>query len=695
MKNKNTTLNLDIFKGITAFAVLDNDKRVELECCDFTEEKLSFSCDKYGISFDVFLKEYGSGKVLSYVAEYNPRNLDFVGGNHFGVEQAIGINIETIDLLEQYVATYRRGPYWVSPCWGDNISNLPDNTQAVLGKTKEDNYFFTTALCDNVFKTTIKGNENGGVDIFVWSNDLRNHVDTTAVYYAFGEKPFDLAETAMRDGMALLGRPVKLRDDRHYPEVFEYLGWCSWDAFQMFVTHDDLINKAEEFREKGIPVRWMLLDDMWGDVDNNNSCNIPNMHSRELNSFEAAPERFPKGLKGIVNELQDEYNMIVGLWHPTTGYWHGINPTSKIANDCKDLLFYSYKSGQLVHSFEKEKVAQYYDVQHKFYKDCDVDFIKVDNQAFIKEYSQLTMPIGTAAENLHQAIEDVADKYYNGALINCMGMALENFWHRRDSAVSRFSGDFQPENHEWFIKHLLQCSYNSIVQGTVYVGDWDMWWSDDGQAKPNALIHAMSGGPIYLSDKLNRSIKDIIMPTVYSDGKIIRLQTPARPTIDCLFKNPTDENTAFKLFNKHNDCGILAIFNINKDECEVKTTISASDMLLEKEKTYCVYNWREETVTEVTGEDVLDVSLKDFDDYKLYLYIPISSDMAVIGLRDKYMSVATYSFENGTLKTFDNGEVIVYSRHKLFVDGNPAEVYKNNLYKIKVEKDKEYLLKNC
>ena len=164
------------------------------------------------------------------------------------------------------------------------------------------------------------------------------------------------------------------------------------------------------------------------------------------------------------------------------------------------------------------------DMQHKFYKDCNVDFIKIDNQAFIKEYSQLTMPIGTAAENLHQAIEDVADKYYNGTLINCMGMALENFWHRRDSAVSRFSGDFKPENHEWFIKHLLQCSYNSVVQGTVYVGDWDMWWSDDGQAKPNALIHAMSGGPIFLSDKLNRSIKDTIMPTVYSDGKIIRLQ---------------------------------------------------------------------------------------------------------------------------------------------------------------------------
>lgn len=688
MKNTNT-LNLDIFKGITAFAVLDNDKKVELECSGSTDYKLSFSCEKYGISLDVVLKDYANGKVLSYVAKYNPQNLDFFGGNHFGVEQAIGLNIQSIDLLEKYVATYRSCPYWVSPSFGSDISKLPNNTQAILGQVREDNYFFATALCDDIFKSTIRGNENGGMDIFVWSNDLRNKVSTSALYYGFGTQPFELAETVMKNAMSLLGRPVKMRDDRTYPEVLEYLGWCSWDAFQMFVTHEDLVNKAEEFKEKEIPVKWMLLDDMWGDVDNNNT---QNFHSRELNSFEAAPSRFPNGLKGIVNELQEHYDMKVGLWHPTTGYWHGINPASQLAEEYREWLFYSYKKGELVHSFEKEKVAKYYDLQHKFYKDCGVDFIKVDNQSFVKDYSQLTMPIGTVAENLHLAIEGVADKYYDGALINCMGMALENFWHRRDSAVTRFSGDFHPEDHEWFIKHLLQCSYNSIVQGTVYVGDWDMWWSDDGQAKPNALIHAMSGGPIYLSDKMDRSIKDTIMPTVYSDGRIIRLMTPAKPTVDCLFTNPVDENVAFKLFNTHNDCGVLAVFNISKDESEVKTTISASDMLLRTDKKYCVYNWYGETVKEVAGDEEIKVSLKDFEDYRLYLFVPILEDIAVVGLKDKYMSVATYSFEKGNLKVFDNGEVMIYSRHQLVIDGNSIEAYKDNLYKVNVEKNKEYIL---
>ena len=85
----------------------------------------------------------------------------------------------------------------------------------------------------------------------------------------------------------------------------------------------------------------------------------------------------------------------------------------------------------------------------------------------------------------------------------------------------------------------------------------------------------------------------------------------------------------------------------------------------------------------------------DFEDYKLYLFVPIIDDIAVIGLKDKYMSVATYSFENGKLQAFDDGEVIIYSTKKLTVDGNPVEVFRANLYNIHVKKDREYDVQVC
>ena len=173
----------------------------------------------------------------------------------------------------------------------------------------------------------------------------------------------------------------------------------------------------------------------------------------------------------------------------------------------------------------REYVEKYYDIQHKFYSDCGIDFTKVDNQGSTQWFSFLKGSIGECAENLHNAIEKAAKKYYGGALINCMGMPIENLWNRTYSNVNRFSGDFQPENRDWFVHHLLQCSYNSLTQGAIFTGDWDMWWSDDGQATKNAVLRSMSGGPIYMSDELNRSIKAVIMPTVLSNGRIIRLKT--------------------------------------------------------------------------------------------------------------------------------------------------------------------------
>ena len=194
-------------------------------------------------------------------------------------------------------------------------------------------------------------------------------------------------------------------------------------------------------------------------------------------------------------------------------------------NPSIDFLYWSTKK-QLIPRYEREIIAEYYNRQHGFYKDCGIDFTKVDNQGSTERFSYNKGSIGQCSENLHKAIERTADKYYGGDLINCMGMATENFWNRK-SAVNRFSGDFMPENRNWFPKHIMQCSYNSLVQGSVYYGDWDMWWSDDTQGVKNSIIKSMSGGPIYVSDELGRSVKDVIMPTIYSDGRIIRLNTPA------------------------------------------------------------------------------------------------------------------------------------------------------------------------
>ncbi|MBO7519283.1 MAG: hypothetical protein J6T73_00755, partial [Clostridia bacterium] len=429
---------IDVFGKVTAFAQLDDGNRYPLSFKRENNGVFEFADDNLGISLSASVESFNDIKYLRLSANYTPKNLgEVMGRNHFDFECAAGLHIEEIDGVSKFFATYNKSEFWVHPFFG-SLCDLPEFTQSILAKCG-DGYSFFTTVCDKEFVSTIKGFENG-FDVYVWNNCLPDSVNTIALTWGQGDEPYSLPFEVNRQTFSLLGKKSIMRIDKEYPEVFKYLGWCSWDAFHMEVTHSDLIKKAQEFKDKDIPVRWFILDDMWGDVPNNN---IPTMHSRELNSFEAASDRFPKGLKGIVGELKSDYGLKVGLWHPTTGYWHGINPNSALAKEYKDFLYWSTKK-QLIPRYEREIITEYYDRQHKFYSGCGIDFMKVDFQSHLRWYEKLAMPIGGAAANLHHAIEKANNKYFGGALINCMGMATENFWNR-ESAVCRFSGDFCPE----------------------------------------------------------------------------------------------------------------------------------------------------------------------------------------------------------------------------------------------------------
>lgn len=649
----------ELFGEITAFAQLDDSERYPLSLEEKNENQMVFANEDLGIRMTACAEQFRDLKYLRYTAEFVPRNLgEIAGRNHFDFECAVGLHCKEIKGVNRFFATYNKSEFWVHPFFGEWCA-LPEFTQAILTETKENGYRFFTTVCDKEFVSTVRGFEDG-FDIYVWNNCLPNHVDTVALVWGEGTDPYRLPAEVNKETFSLLGKEPIMRTDKRFPDVLEYLGWCSWDAFHMEVTHDDLIKKAQEFSEEKIPVRWFLLDDMWGDVPNNN---IPTMQSRELDSFEAAPDRFPKGLKGIVKELQEDYGLKVGLWHPATGYWHGINPNSPLAKEYGDYLFWSTKK-QLIPRYEREKIEEYYDRQHGFYRECGVDFMKVDYQSHFRWYEKLAMPIGRAANNFHRAVEKANEKYFGGGLINCMGMATENFWNRK-SAVCRFSGDFSPENRNWFAGHIMQCAYNSVLQGSVYYGDWDMWWSDDTQAQKNAVIKAMSGGPVYVSDKLGRSKRDVIMPIVLSDGKIIRLEEPARPAPDCLFEDARESGKAFKLFNRHKENGILAVFNINKEEKPVFADISPRDMLLE-ERDYCVYDWFAKKAFLLGKQDGFRITLPCYDEFKFYLFVPIVDGKAAIGMKDKYISVATFeTLPDGEIKALDSGEILVYKAEDL------------------------------
>ncbi len=580
--------------------------------------------------------------------------------------------------FDEFMAIENHSPYWCRPFFGHDLRELPGKVQALLLRRGE-RYRYILPVCADSWKTVIRGGQDGME--FRISADCAGVTDCVrqlAWVEAEGTDPLKLAHDCAEAAAALLGNGLKLRGERKYPEVLEYLGWCSWDAFQIRVSEAGLLEKAREFRDKQVPVRFAIIDDMWADVPHLKeippeigfSDMVREMHKSPIRSFEGDPVRFPNGMKHAVNSLKQAGIRNVGIWFPTTGYWFGVEPGSGMEREFADDLC-TAPDGRRIVKPGLPHTARWFDALCGKAKSWGADFVKIDNQGCQQFYREVGA-IGKTARAVQTGIETAVAEHFGGAVINCMGMPSECMFNRHDSAVSRCSDDFMPENREWFTKNILQCAYNGILQGQFYVNDWDMWWTDDGQAEKNSLCRAISGGPIYVSDKLGRTNPEILKPLCLSDGRILRPDESATPTADCLTTDPRTSGKPFKVRNRAGNAGLLEAFNLDREERPVHGSIGAADVGFSPDTRVVVYDWFAKTCRLLEAGERMEMILTDAEDYRLWWIVPyVSGGVTVLGKTDLYVGCrATEQTGPDEWHIPDGGELALVSKNRVRLEAN-------------------------
>lgn len=584
---------------------------------------------------------------------------------------AVGIDIP---LSSPYMADFRASHFWCQPTFGDDPAKIPDQTQYLVYKKDDGRFGVILPVVSDNYRCVLVGKDSNTVTAKLYSGTSKLcSCHALAFVYAEGNDPNAITEKCVKAALNALNSGIPHRTDRRYPEMFDYLGWCSWDAMQIRVCHEGLLKKCSEFKDKQIPVRWVLLDDMWAHITDfygqtynsfGEMCRI--MHSSAMYDYEADPIRFPSGLAKCIEDIKKQ-GFMSGVWYPITGYWRGIQKDSPAYDKLKPYLLET-DNGLFVPDFIREKSFGYFHQINSFLKKCGADFIKIDNQSAYTRFYKGLAPIGEAARSYHDGMEAAAGAVFDNTMINCMGMSSEDMWNRSASAVSRCSNDFQPENRAWFTNHILQCAYNSMIQGQFYWCDWDMWWTDDGQALKNSVARAISGGPIYVSDQLDRSHAHILEPLALHDGRILRCDRPATPTSDCVCTDPTTSGKPMKIQNLCNGSGVMVLYNLDAENRPVSGTVSPSEIAGLEGEDFAVYSHFDKTVRILKYHDKLDVSLADNDAFCLYVFAPYKNGFAAIGRTDKFISPATIErvvddtillIEDGPFAYVQDGKLII------------------------------------
>ncbi len=501
--------------------------------------------------------------------------------------QSVVITVNLEKCIRKMFAQRVASPFWTEPAFLETKLSDEDKLQYALLNNGEEN-IFVLPIANSSFYTTIrKGRENNCIDVSV--NKVSpdgTHIKGIAAVITKNKNPYKAIALAFEHAVNSKYILTPLKKNKIYPEELEYLGWCTWNAFYHDVSEEKILEKLSEFREKKIPVKWVLIDDGWSELSEN-----------KLKSIYEDKNKFPLGLKHTIDVMKNEYGIqSVGVWHAATGYWRGI--------DFENEDTYKTNLGIIVPCG-----YAFFSKWHRYLKEQGVDFIKVDAQGNLFEFLKNSGDSLEKIVNIIHGLEKSSKENFK-FMINCMGLGNINMFSRAYSSLLRTSDDFFPDVDNVLESHVINNVYNAVFNDHLYFCDYDMWWSKHPEAKQNAVLRYMSGGPFYLSDQLEQSDGELIKMFVDENGKIGRFDHAAKPSADCIF----GYDTILKIFNTKGELGAVAVFSFGDSGYAY---ISAADF--GETGRYTVKDFFSGETTYLDTNDKMKVEVEK-NDVKLFLF---------------------------------------------------------------------------
>ncbi|MCS7104044.1 MAG: hypothetical protein NZ954_00575 [Thermofilaceae archaeon] len=548
---------------------------------------------------------------------------------------------------------------WSFPVHTRSFDGLPSSLKISQFLAKGDKgYVFLLPISDSGARGYMSRVERGEFSILL--NRLKEGSWNRTGVFVFSTSidPYKAVESAYEAAFSLTGKLDALRKNKRLPEVFRYLGWCSWNACWREPTEEKVVTAFRTLLDKGVKPGFTLIDDGWQDEEDT-----------RIRSLNPDPRKFPVGFAATVSKLKEMGSKYVGLWHTLNVHWRGIAKGSELAERWKEHLLEFHEH------FAPDPGKSFYIFRDWYSKlrDWRFDFVKVDNQSSVGYTYAGRIPIEAAAKQLHEGLEAAA---YVSSLevLNCMSQQPENVFNWFRSAVARNCIDYiVPHKKSRNKLHLYFNAYNALFMSQVVWPDWDMFQSHDPWALQQAVARATSGGPVYLTDEPGKTVPDIVKPLAFTDGSLPLPDFPALPTEDTLMRDPYNEAVPLKVFTQvsvdgFGTYGLVAAFNINRDDSVVSGAVTPSDALL-PEGRYWIYEYFSNELREGSAQFKLNPM-----DVKLFIIVPRASWLAPIGLREVYIMPRAIEHacvfdDEALLKVKEPGLLFAKTERKVKVDG--------------------------
>lgn len=457
---------------------------------------------------------------------------------------------------------------------------------------------------------------------------------------AFDDTPAAALDRAWRAAAGLCEWSFRLRDDKIPVEPFEGLGYATWGGLRRDLDENRVVEAVCDLRDQGVPVRWALLDEGWQQLDS----------AGRLSSHDADFERFPSGLMAAVQRLQGEAGLRhVGAWLTLQGAWGGLDPDAPLA--AGEGSTWSAVDGTTVPAPDQGGLTWWREACRHL-RDAGLDFLKIDNQGSARNLYLGRRPLddalGASLRNVEQAAQEAGLDLLAG-----MSCQPECYYHHRYTAVCRVSADLAPRDRRAAKLHLAHSVGVGAWLSRLAWPDLDAFPSTHPAARACAVMAALSGGPVYVCDRVGRHDLDLLGRLHLADGRLLLPQVPAEPPASRFFRDPLapgellvvaapagrvprrDPPAGLNEERPRPAATLVGLANVTLDGGTVTCDLRLRELGLGA-AAYAVATHFGQACWIATPDDPLGLELAELE-AEVVTVTPLDAGRAVVGLRDKLL----------------------------------------------------------
>lgn len=297
------------------------------------------------------------------------------------------------------------------------------------------------------------------------------------------------------------------KDEMHaewLEEWYDGLTYCTWNGLGQDLTEQKIFDALDSLKKEGIVISNLIIDDNWQSLSDGAT-----QFEKGWMEFDANKAGFPRGLAATVREIRVKHPNVghIAVWHAILGYWGGISPDGKIAQNYKTITVEKEKGvaeGTMLVVDASDAQRMYEDFYH-FLKQAGITAVKTDAQFFLDMLEHA--PDRRSLITTYQDAWTLAHlRHFASRAISCMSQSPQILFHsqlptNKPRVLVRNSDDFFPEvpaSHPW---HIFCNAHNSLLtQHLNVLPDWDMFQTSHEWAGFHAAARCVSGGPIYFTD---------------------------------------------------------------------------------------------------------------------------------------------------------------------------------------------------